>query len=64
MGVFLDRNNRFKDFPVLTVLHTGKTFTKPAGAGKKVNYGDGKRRLHRTVLGTERRQQIAPSVQD
>ena len=64
MGVFLDRNDRLKDLPTLTILYTGKTLTKPARAGKKVNYGDGERRLHRTVLDTKMRQQFETPVQD
>ena len=62
--IFLDRNDRLKDLPTLTILYTGKTLTKPARAGKKVNYGDGERRLHRTVLDTKMRQQFETPVQD
>ena len=62
--IFLDRNDRLKDLPTLTILYTGKTLTKPARAGKKVNYGNWERWLHRAKLDTKMRQQIASAVQD
>jgi hypothetical protein len=62
--IFLDRDDSLKDLATYPILNTRKTLTEPARAGKKVNYGDGERRLHRTVLDVRMRQQIAPAVQD
>ena len=62
--VLLDRDDSLENLATRPVLNSGQTLTKPARAGKKVNYGDWERRLHRTVLDTEMRQQIDTSVQD
>lgn len=45
--ILLDRDDSLENLATSTVLNTGKTLTKPARAGKKVNYGNGERWLHR-----------------